>query len=1113
MHKFSSLIYIAILLLVFTTFQLSSETFHKTLPNEFLAKAEVKNEFINQNLSSEDYVDNAIEVKFKSKLDLNFASMNSIAKYFTIDDRQILQGVSAPFREYKISDDKDEFGINRIIEIRFSESIDPITKSIEFMQHPDVEYATPIFKRKKLEYTPNDPFYDNQYALKNMNISQAWDITKGDLDIIIAIVDSGVDWEHEDLADHIWVNEDEIPNNGIDDDNNGKIDDIRGWDMVGNITVQDYSSGIYREDNNPKNLSSSHGTSCAGCAAAVTDNNTGIAGVAFNATIMPIKCSADNQQLGGGILRGYQAILYAAQNGADVINCSWGGPGGSPSEQDIINTAVNLGSVIVVASGNDGLLNDMIPQYPANYDNVLSVGATGSNSSPVAFSNYGNSVHVYAGGNAVYTTTVGNKYSNQTGTSFSSPYVAGLVALIKSVRPDWTPQQIIKHVRASSTPFSNMNENTRPYYVGMADALRAVKFNNPDYPDYKIPGLITDDIEYGNPIDKIVESGTSNIIIKVKNLLEAGKNVKIDITSLDSYITVSEKTKTYGDIAAGETLDLSLNVTLSDDNPWYQGTAKVLLKYTADEYQDYEIVDLDIQIPTNNRFTGIFSLSPTYQIIWHGASLPTKNINWMVGTSQQIGTLLFRSVNGSPQLTVPSNETAYAIYAFNANKAMIGYSPTNGSSYINLTTNSGSSWTKINTANVTNFINAIHFYDDNEGLLLGDPIQGIWGISRTSNGGQTWQAPSSAPTPQVNETGYVESVCFLNDKVWFGTSTGRLFYSDNRGRSFSVSQNSLGSSVSKIAFSDEQNGFAIYSTGTTENRIYYLAKTTNGGKNWTPSIVNFNSQGISPVALYTVPAENKIAVLDSDNRVFSSGVDLIKWVPVLTQPLISTTYGQAIVEGTSVRVWSAALNGIGYLDYIESSAVDKKSITVINSSTVNFDTMFVDGFRMKRIDYQNNGTLDVNVSDIEIIPGKSTSAEEFSTSTIPPGIIEPFENTYVTVFFSPKTEGNKEAILRLISDSDDGNLDVQLVGYAEGVVSVESNLEALIELFPNPAQDYIELKIDDISIQNVDVYNLTGEIVLRAKTNGINNRIDISKLSPGTYFAIANGSSIRFIKI
>ncbi|MBN2410699.1 S8 family serine peptidase [candidate division KSB1 bacterium] len=301
--------------------------------------------------------------------------------------------------------------------------------------------------KKTSATTPNDPLYGEQWYLgtfPGVNAEAAWDSTTGDTTQIIAIIDTGVDWDHPDLDDNIWTNWGEIPGNSIDDDSNGKIDDIRGWDFVNN-------------DNNP-NDDNSHGTHVAGIAAAEGNNGVGICGVAWNAKIMPVKML---QSSGSGSSSDLAlAINYAADNGATVINMSLG----SYAESMIVKTALEnaySSAVLVAAAGNDGLDLDLHSSplsysafYPACYPFVLGVEATNDFGTLVSFSNYdisgpkivGNSsgynYEVRSPGVHIYNTFPNGNYHNLNGTSMACPVVAGAVSLLKVLYPTQSTEQL-----------------------------------------------------------------------------------------------------------------------------------------------------------------------------------------------------------------------------------------------------------------------------------------------------------------------------------------------------------------------------------------------------------------------------------------------------------------------------------------------------------------------------------------------------------------------------------------------------------------------------------------------------------------------------------------------
>ncbi len=302
-------------------------------------------------------------------------------------------------------------------------------------EHFLIEPDLPI----QVQKTPNDPSLWRLYGLNNygqsggttdadLDAPEAWDITTGSRDVVIGVIDSGVDINHPDLAANIWVNPGETPNNGIDDDGNGFIDDVNGWDF-------------YDNDNTP-NDGNGHGTHVAGTIGAVGNNNSGIAGVNWEVSILPLRFLGDDGS--GWTSDAVAAVNYATMLKRDfginvaATNNSWGGGGYSRTLDRAIESANDQGIMFVAAAGNQGSNNDTNPSYPTNYDapNVISVAALNRNDNLASFSNYGTTtVDVGAPGVSIYSTLPGNSYGSFSGTSMAAPHVTGIVGLLNAAKP------------------------------------------------------------------------------------------------------------------------------------------------------------------------------------------------------------------------------------------------------------------------------------------------------------------------------------------------------------------------------------------------------------------------------------------------------------------------------------------------------------------------------------------------------------------------------------------------------------------------------------------------------------------------------------------------------
>ena len=283
--------------------------------------------------------------------------------------------------------------------------------------------------------TPNDAEFDELWGLRNTRAPEAWGVTQGSEEVIVAVLDTGVDHDHVDLEGNMWVNSGEIPGNGIDDDRNGYIDDINGYDFFNNDGNSDDDNG--------------HGTHCAGTIGARGNNGIGITGVNWNVRIMGLKFLSSGG--GGSTNTAIDAIDYAIEMGAKVINASFGGSFRSQALFEAIQRAEQAGVIFVAAAGNSSANNDTTDHYPSNFNleltNVMSVAATDEDDELAFFSNFGaRSVDVAAPGARILSTLPGNRYGALSGTSMAAPHVAGLAALMLANQPSLSASQVISQI-------------------------------------------------------------------------------------------------------------------------------------------------------------------------------------------------------------------------------------------------------------------------------------------------------------------------------------------------------------------------------------------------------------------------------------------------------------------------------------------------------------------------------------------------------------------------------------------------------------------------------------------------------------------------------------------
>ncbi len=302
----------------------------------------------------------------------------------------------------------------------------------ELRKDPTVAYAEPNYQLKAIGI-PDDPHFDLLYGMHNVgqnngvvdadiDAPEAWDMATGDDNVLVGVIDTGIDYLHPDLVDNMWTNPGEIPGNGIDDEGNGYVDDVHGYDFA-------------NHDGDPMD-DHYHGTHCAGTIAARGNNGIGVAGVAWKAKLVALKFLSAGGS--GSTADAIEAIAYANAMNIPITSNSWGGGGFSQALKDVIDAGGQRGFLFVAAAGNNGSNADQIPMYPAAYesDNIISVAATDSRDGLAGFSNYGRvSVDLGAPGVSIYSCQPGNRYQYLSGTSMATPHVAGAATLLKSYNP------------------------------------------------------------------------------------------------------------------------------------------------------------------------------------------------------------------------------------------------------------------------------------------------------------------------------------------------------------------------------------------------------------------------------------------------------------------------------------------------------------------------------------------------------------------------------------------------------------------------------------------------------------------------------------------------------
>lgn len=760
----------------------------------------------------------------------------------------------------------DPIGVRRIYYAHMGETVDPVHCAAMLRGMPGVEYAEPKYLQTVAD-VPNDPVFTASQSeyFSQMHVQDGWSMQKTNGGVIVADVDGGTYWQHEDLAGNVWINSAEDINHngkfdqgppplgdedGIDNDGDGFADDVIGWNFA-------------NKTNNPAGLTStprnaSHGTATASHFGAVTNNATGIAGTAWNCKLMPINASSGSAD--DDISFGYEGIYFAATHGAKVINCSWGRLGTySQFEHDVVKAASVAGALVVAAAGNYSNNNDYKGHYPASFEEVLAVGATNNASDVVAgFSDFGISVQVFAPGVDIVGAFNGGGYGIVgSGTSFSSPLVAGLASLVFAQHPLWTPQQVMAQIRVTSDPIDIVNAAKYQGRLGhgRVNFARALSETH--------PGLVVSNERLFTIPSKqfYVQGDTLRLSVSVQNVLgSTASALQFHVTTSDPSLGVVAGTASPGSLAPGASMTLP-DFLLRVDTVSNAKEIVIKVQWVSNQ-NDTDAAALNVTVfhsPPRWTLEETPSASGLFCVKAVSAS-----IVWASGGDGVAGApSVVRSRNGGTSWVDATGNLQgadfYCMTAVDSLHAWVGSS----AGQIYATSDGGISWTlQLYPGRQSHFIDAVEFFDASEGVVLGDPPgagDNTFVMLTTTNGGRTWSHMASEPVGGSAEAGWANSMSWIDrNHGWFGTNNSVIWRTTDGGSTWSHtatgSQKSLG-----VSFGDLDHGIAVFEDGL-------IQFSTDGGRSWAGSA----KPSPSMVAVSFVPRTMKAWAVDDATPYVSS---------------------------------------------------------------------------------------------------------------------------------------------------------------------------------------------------------------------------------------------------
>jgi len=531
-----------------------------------------------------EWSDRIVPGKIVVKIRTEPSGKNQRVNPFEIDKVPGILG-SEPFRKSKTNARQTPSVLDGIFWVTVDPSLDLVTICNQLLDYEEVVYAE-VLLNEELLFTPNDPSAQpgtgNQGYLDVINAYEAWDITTGNPNIVIGVVDTGMDLAHQDLSSKYYIHTGEAPEaNGIDDDGNGYIDDIMGYDFAD-------------DDANAQADGSQHGTHVGGIAGAATNNGIGIAGVGYQTKLAPLKGFTTVGTVSTGV---WEAVYYGAENGFDILNLSFGSAGTyNQFLQDLINYCVLEKDVVVVAAA--GNTNADLDFYPASYENVLSVAGTTLTDTKWSSGTYSHHVDMTAPALSIYSTQNNNTYNADNGSSHATPQVAGAAALVKSVFTQYNARQIMEQLRVTSDDIYSVSGNSAYAYKlgkGRLNVFRAVT-------ESTSRSLRLADFTYDNGFGTYAFYGdTLRLSFDLINYLAGVNNPTISLVSESPYATVLTNAWQPGAFQTMESKRAdAINILIAEDAP---PNTEINLRFMMEEgsYSDFQ----NISFRTNPNYLDV----------------------------------------------------------------------------------------------------------------------------------------------------------------------------------------------------------------------------------------------------------------------------------------------------------------------------------------------------------------------------------------------------------------------------------------------------------------------------------------------------------------------------
>jgi PKD repeat protein len=1047
-----------------------------------------------------DYVPN--QLIFKIKEDQRIAFENSNVIHPLIADiiqesggGNVLKNFPASKVPRKKTNENGEAlsDLSLIYQLKTNNNIDVRRIEEKLFKSGIIEWAQPRYITKPM-FTPNDPQIAQQYHHALIKTFEAWDIEQGDTNVFIGITDAGIQFTHEDLGNVKFNYNDPI--NGIDDDNNGYVDDYRGWNSVSN-------------SNDPTATLSPHGMFTTGMCSATTNNSLGIAGNAYKCKFIPIRIDDAN-----GFNYGYEGIVYAADRGAQIINASWGNTFYTPLGEDVIRYAtINLGALVIAAAGNSGL-NEAY--YPASYPFVLNVGATGAADVKWSGSTYGPDLDIVAPGELVWSCWPFNGYQESSGTSFSSPLVAGAAALVKSHFPQYNALQVAERLKVTAdTSIYQLGGNSGFYHylgAGRLNMLNAV--NAPEIPSLHFEDVTLIDNDGNNfPEEGDIVTMNGNYF----NYLAPTTSFQAIIESNSSFIDFSSNTFNGGVVA---TLSGILNTSqpfVFSILPNCPVNLDVVFKitYSGSGFKTFEYIKMKlnrdyIDLGVNNIKTTITSRGNVgYNADYanQGIGISYKNSETMIySMSFMIGSSSSKTADNTYASTIPGFDNDFV--RINPVKTT---NPLNAD-FVEIQSKYFTDSASSNKLEIAERVWASTALADSNFILFNYNIKNV-GNSLTENLSAglftDWDIQNSSTNQAVFNIENKLSYAFNTQNN--GLYGGVKLISGNLGGHYCYNSNGIsGSNNLYDGFSGAEKYNAV-SGGQTRDFA-----PTGDIANLISGAINSLAPGDSAQLTFALlAAANLNDLIDAGNK--AQAAFNFKDLSVQLESQNETCAGSdGLISFQTNNIPNVQVNLISSGEILVES--------VVNSGNLTFENLLPDNYRLL-FTFQDSTTfsLNVNIEAAPIVISSISASEDtvlFSNATVQFTSSSTGAESYSWDFGDGESSIEPNPVHTFL---EIGTYEVSLIAYNASCADT-SSLSILVDgtvgdyykdlsqvnVYPNPATDYFIIKGVDKGI--IKIYNSFGQLTMQQNFYEGNNVL-INHLSKGVYNVEISNEKLKVNKL